>query len=307
MGADLFNFGDLLELPGVIQPGGPSSIPFAVVPAGAALRQAKDQARRYGLDLTDPTTGQSLAGSWSNDDAPSTRAIVWAGGSGPTLRSPTTSWADASAAQLYLDVLPADLAPLECQPYPIRVEVMTPAGWLGAWTGTLRPDPAPASTPAPPVYTDFAELEAIAGDALDQLRGRSEGAGLLRSRAEAREWLDGVILARYRPLGWGSCGGMFSPSLGIVLTGESPDPWLQGRLAANGLKITPKVQRVAALKALSIAFGRQIGSPDLLALASWFDQRAMAEVVTLVAEIDPDAAGYPTVTVNCGRLSFRSC
>ena len=303
MGSTLLDFGDLLDLPGVVIPpgGGPSAVPFTVAPPGATLRQAGGQARRYGLDLADG--GRSLAGVFATSNPPPTRAGVWGGADGAPLATPATSWADVGAAQLYLDVLPADLAGLELQPYPVRVEVMTVAGWLEAWSGTLRPDASPGTAAARPVYCPYGEMLAIAGDSLDQLRGRSEGAGLERSRAEAREWLDGVILARYRPA-WG--GGGFSAELGLVASSDGPDPYLRSLLDAGALRITPKVARIAATKALGIAYGRQRANPEYRRLAAEFHAEADAEALTLVAEICPGGAAYPWFTINCGLFSTRS-
>lgn len=306
MGATLLDFADLLPLPGIVQPGGPSSIPFEVVPEGAVLPQARDQARRYGLDLATPQPRpQSLAGVWDDAAPPPLRARAWAGGAGAVLATPAASWADVAAGQVYLDVVPADLAGLESQPYPLRVEVQTAAGWIVGWSGTLVPGDAPGGgAAAPRVYCAYGDLVGLAGETLDNLRAASEGAGLLRSRVEAREWVDGLILARYRPAGFASCG-QFSPYLGVTTAIDFENPTLRGYLDAGFLMVTPRVRRLAAARALGFALGRQIGNAEYRGLSRYFHAVADNEALQTFG-VDLNGDGYPDFTVNCAVLNGRS-
>ena len=302
MGVHLLDLTDLLDVPDLVV--GPDGVPFAVVGRGALIGQARDQARRYGLDLVDPTTGASLAGLFG--DSTAVRAIAWAGGDGTTLATPAAHWADAPAAQLFLDVLPADLAALECQPYPLRIECLTGPGWLEVWSGTLRVDPAPGLAAPPLVYAAYRDLDDQAGDSLDSLRSEREGAGLLRSRVEASRWLDGVILARYRPVGgWGLGGGGFDPSLGRFASIEAPNPTIRDYLASAYLILTDQVRRIVAAKALGFAFGRQLGSPEYRGYSRRFHAAADNDVRCLVAQIDTNADGYADLTINCGTINMR--
>lgn len=289
---------DGLPLPADAIPGG--EVPFTVLGAGASVAQARGTWRRYGLDLLDPASGLQLVNAFTA--ATPTRALIWPGDDAAALATPATSWAVAEDGQLFLDLAPADLAGLEAQFYPLRVETARGGAWTVAWSGWVDVQPEPAAGLLPRVYCGYRDLTAIGGAALGQLRSLDEGAGFLRARAEAREWLDSVILARHRPAGSGLA---FNGLTGSPVAADAPDPWLEAQLAAGKLRITPTVREVAVAKSLACLFGRQMDA-DYQRRSAACHRAANSLVAGLVARVGADANGYGGITINCGVMSMRS-
>ena len=279
------------------------AVPFTVIGQGAVIVQPRGTIRRYGLDLVDPASGSNRVGEFA--DSTATRAFVWAGDSSGALATLATTWAQAADGQLFLDVLPANLEPLELQPYPLRVETLTGGAFSPAWSGWLVvvDEPGAALGPAPRVYCGYRDLTRLGGKAIDQLRSLDEGAGFLASRLEAREWMDEVILARYRPAGLGAGG--FCLGTGPALGADSPSSWLKGKLDAGGLILTDAAVRLAATKSLAFLWGRQADASYQRRSAA-AHRNADSGAAGLVAQIDTNADGIADLAINCGVFSTRS-
>src|SRR4051812_1289206 len=110
----------------------PAELPASPVDAGQWIPHARGSSRRYTLTLVDPSSGAALAGVL-DADANQVRAYAWAGADGPALATFAAGWLDAAAGTMRFDVLAADLAALDDQPYPVRVDVFHDGEWATAW------------------------------------------------------------------------------------------------------------------------------------------------------------------------------
>jgi hypothetical protein len=292
--------------------------PPSDVGSGGWIAQPRGTSRRYRAGLVDPSTGQPVApGRYDLATTPS--AILWAGGPSAILARPSAAWDTADRVAVVVTVAAADLAGLESQPYPLRVLVSEagddPESVFDGWLEVLD---APATGSAPtPVYGNYSELIRHGGSRLAQFLTADQLAGFLAERGEAREWLDGLILAHYRPkytsyygvgmaytYGTGSLFPLGIGSLGYPVAQQGPDPILRDALAAGGLAITPKVSEAVALYAVSLILGRQ-SSGDFQSSGLAARIRAEALAGSLVAIISTNGQDSANLAVNLSVFDGR--
>lgn len=217
-----------------------------------ALEVARGRDDSFTLTIQGPDeTGRE--GPVTFGDADIIDASVWVGESEAEIYSPGAEWLDAAGGEITLTFDAAGTAGLAPGSYPLEVYV-TPAGgplkvraaslWL-----TVVDSPGIDETSLP-VYCSYQDLRTNGGgDWLDMLR-REGLANCLRERADAREWLDDVILKAFRPL---DPRGNYRAALDSGSTHpDAPDPHPVALLAAGGLRQTRIVKRLAALKALEL-------------------------------------------------------
>ena len=280
-----------------------STMPVTLLGPGDTFSQAQGTIRRYGITLQYPDTQAPLVGIF--DQSVALRAFIWEGGTGPTLATPSVSWNVATSGTLFLDVEPDDLAGLQCQPYPIRIEVDRGGQWQEGWDGWADVLYEPSTTASPYAPGSYQDMLDKGGTAIKQLLTIDSRAGFLSERAEAWLYLRQVLLARYRPVGLNRGTVSYIGSLpGYWVSSDYPNPVIAGYLDSGKLLITDQIREILARKALGILFDRQQD-------AGWKSQarrehlRADWLIQSLAAGIDLVGNGYPTIVINCGVLNTR--
>jgi hypothetical protein len=301
-GVGLTGFSGFLDLASYGSPA-TNEVPVTTLGQGDTISQARGTTRRYRVPLVDPADATPLQGVF--DDATAIRLFVWAGGSGPTLATPSVFWEDAPGGIASFDVTPDDLASLELQPYPIRIEVDRGGFWQEAWDGWLDVVAEPATAPAPYVPGTYQEMVDKGGLAVRQLLTADEGAGFLRPRLEAWQYLRQVILARYRPYGGNRGSAAYSGFLpGYWGSIDAPNPIIAGYLDSGKLLVTDQVREILARKALAILFDRQLDD-QWSKRARREHARADLLIQSLAAGIDLTGNGFSDITINCGIFNTR--
>jgi hypothetical protein len=210
-------------------------------------------------------------------------AQVWAGDSTPTAWTPTATWIDAAEATLEIAWPGAATSAIEPGRYLLRVGLTS--GGVTSWypAGEVELLAAPGTTPARPVYSSATDL-ADAVPWLEQLQLGVDQAGFAERRAEAREWLDELIVSSW----WGD-----------------PD-WIRARLDAGGLVVRPWVKRACSIWAASRVLLLQPGGKDGVSYRSIGEDLAASASLELrmhPAEVSDGSGG--TIRLVAGRLVIR--
>lgn len=301
-----------LEAPGA---GAGAGTPSDLAP-GQWIEQPLGSNRLYRAALVDPTSGQPIAaGTYSPGDAVS--AVVWDGADGPILASPAATWDTSDCLAIDFLVAATDLAPLEAQPYPIRLLVGSGSTLASVWDGWIDVLMRPGSGAAVPVYGSYQDILRYCGSRVAQFLTADQRAGFLTERGEAREWLDAAILAHYRPkftsyygvgmaytYGTGSLFPLGIGSLGYRTPPIGPDPDLKAALDSGGLDVTPRVREIVARYAGSLILGRQTSAEwQNAALAE--RMRADSLAGSLVAQVSTQGPNSKDFAINLSVFDGR--
>lgn len=268
--------------------------------------------------LTLSANGIESATGFTGADTPA--VSVWPGGSrSPLSPSPlAVEWINPSRSTVKLSALSARTAGLIPGMYAVELTVLTAGGRkIAAGVLQLVIEQTAGTEAAPPVYgpDDDGDL-AMHFPAIRRLARETDQTGFRAQRAEARAYLDNLIVQRYRPLangrdafgaGPGTFGGFGGFGAGGAGWGwdysrdTAPSKQMATWLAANGLKVTLTVRRLVAYYALWLILGGQVeskGDTGYSAQASKFLALFDAEIRNYRAEIDTNGDGNPDVFVD---------
>lgn len=245
-----------------------------------------------GLAVAGLTGSEPLAGS------------VWTGEDEAASFAPACTWYDAANAVAKVAVAGSQTSALSAGLYALLVRITTGSGTSDAIRGTLRLRPSPGTATPRPVYSTFQRMLNRAAW-LGRLQQTDAGlTGFAEQRADAREWLDDLILRHFRS---GNLGASAYPctaqwGAGFQRTGQT-NPYLKGLLAANKLIVTPKVEEAVTLYAIGLAARAQVGQDpksEYPALARQFLAWARSKALCLTAEIDSNGDGVGEMTIELG-------
>lgn len=232
---------------------------------------------------------------------------MWKGDDQAAVASPAVAWTACPAYAITF--APADTSGLaDVGTYRVRVTVARGADTVEVLRDTIEVLPVPGSGGAYQVYCSFEDMSRECpwvGQFLDR---DADQTGFLEQRAEAREWLDGLILAAYPGArvaylqdGWPSNYGQFS----LIA-----NPWLKAQLDAGAVVQSGArgrhLARVAACYALALVFRAQAGPSDQLGkFAGYFMRRAHAEAANLTVELDINADGVSDLAIPLSLTNTR--
>jgi hypothetical protein len=215
-----------------------------------------------------------------------------------SLFSPTIAWYTAEGTQtgyeqgdVLMYISPAQSATLEAGGTYSGEVWHTQAGkCVGRFTLTVQPS-AGLATQAIATYCTYQDMLLHAAWVKMCQRPDTDQEGFYSQRLEARNWMDGLILASYRGGGvipFGDPG--FSAdqwSGGWGEGGSFTSRWLRDWLAQDRLLLRPEVIRACAFKAISVVGLSQVGGGNsFAAMGTVFASRADAEALMLTAELD---------------------
>lgn len=227
-------------------------------------------------------------------------AELWAGDDRATTFAPAVAWVDAEACTFRVSIVGAQSAQLEPSAgYQVYVYATAAGERIPLARAALTVQGSPGSADGPKVYCTTEDLEAACGWLPTLTNLAADQAGFARQRGEAREWLDALILAAYRPIGQSShlYGGL---GYGGAL---QADPTMIAALAADGLVLTgPRGRKaVAACAAYAVHLVlRGSGDKDLRADGAAFKRSARAKVANLIVDVDTNADGVVDVSLALG-------
>ncbi|WP_165063444.1 hypothetical protein [Paludisphaera rhizosphaerae] len=274
--------------------------------------------RHKGVDGSSITIGlrrRSAYGGYESDadtytsDDPLT-CVLWPGGDLPVAATLPTSWVDPDEGNVQVD-FPANawngLAPGIYQA-AVRLATTPPVD-LAYFEVQLEAGPAggvarPTYITAQEIDEEYPGLESMLG------KGNIDLAGWTNYRADAREWLDLVILSHYRP-----CS---SSPYQFTIPWASPQPetneFLADTLADDGLlQWTPNGRRLrkaqvcwVLAKIFRRAANMSAQAATLLDLSDYYERKANDTLITSIAEIDLVGDGRVSLTVSFRTTVTRS-
>ncbi|HMB08847.1 MAG TPA: hypothetical protein VKP69_34610 [Isosphaeraceae bacterium] len=262
------------------------------------LSLIKGTSRDFPLQANNPD-GTPAGGVFLGSDAIASR--VWRGDAQPTLVAPATAWLSAPLGTFQVAFGDADTQALECGQYRIQTTAARAgrtAVLLDAW---LRLSAAPGAAASRPTYGPSSDLVKYA-KWIANLQDPDDLEGFADQRADAREWLDHIILLNDRGSSLGGFGahsraasawGGAGPRRALV-----PSPWLRAALAADQLIVRPQVLRIVAFRAIAEVCLGQLGKGgDYASYGAMFRQAADSECCGLRAEIDTNNDGRPELAI----------
>lgn len=235
-------------------------------------------------------------------------ASVWAGGNETSILAPICTWFSAPNAQFQIAFQNADSLGMSIGQYylqafatragpPPRTTALLPRGT------SLEVLAAPGLTFTPrPTYIVLQDVVKIA-PWISDLQVPDYNTGFDDQLADAREWLDEMVLRNYRG-GNVSLLGYHGFALDAWYTGGGrrtslTNRWLFAEIQSNHLIVTPRVKQVCAYYALSRICETMITkSGSYIALSSRFRFEAESLLVSTTVEIDVNADGFGEVPVN---------
>ncbi len=235
-------------------------------------------------------------------------ANVWAGNNETPLLTPAVTWISATNAQVQVSFQNADSASLAIGQYylqayatragsPTRTTALLPA----ATVLSILAAPGTSFTPRP-TYINITDIRKIA-PWIDDLQVPDNNSGFDDQCADARDWLDEIVLRNYRG-GNVSLLGYHGFALDAWYTGGGrrtslTNRWLFQALAANQLLATPRVKTVCAYYALSrICESMITKAGQYTSLAARFRFEAEALLASTTVEIDVNGDGFGEVPIN---------
>jgi hypothetical protein len=249
--------------------------------------------------------GSTAQGSFLSTDV--LTAKVWAGSNEVPLLTPTASWISATNATFQVTLQNTDSSSLAYGIYylqayatragtPARTTALLPRGSsleiiAAATTGTPRP-----------TYISIVDLRKIA-PWIDDLQMPDSHEGFDDPCADARDWVDELVLRNYRG-GNVSLLGYHGMALDAWFSGGGrrtslSNRWLIGCLAANQLLVTPRVKNVCAYYALSRICESMITKGGMYAmLAARYRFEAESLVASTTFEIDCNGDGFGEIPVS---------
>jgi hypothetical protein len=239
------------------------------------------------------------------------RATVWPGGNLQAAFSPTAAWVSGPLGTVSLLCSAAQTAGLEVGRYSGTLDILDATyGWLEAFKWSLQVQAAPGSTTARPSYCNYGNLLKYGRKWLPTLLAEGTDGSFAEECADARDWLDNLIIARYPTSQVALLG---DPGYGSLLwgsnTGALPSVWLRQLLAGGGLVIRPWVIQATAKKAVSIiakgmaAFGDS--AADYRYLGNRYETESSADANANRAEIAANLDGVPSFAIMLGSTSMR--
>jgi hypothetical protein len=200
-------------------------------------------------DLTLDPRDPALEGPWEDEETFTVN--IWPG-DGRELSGALTdvvAW-KVVGSSLRLTLTTDDLDTLDLEPGTYRLQVLIDPDFL-AWDGELELAPGPGQGEPRPIYATAQDLL----DELPWLEGvedlTTRQSGFREELAQARDWLDGVIVARCP---WPDTSGVVTS------------------LAADGLDLTgpdgKRLKRACALRAAFLVLRHQIGTHGELAFSA---------------------------------------
>lgn len=248
--------------------------------------------------LQGTTDGSTAITSFLNSDTLASR--LWAGGRTATLATPAVAWDDATSAKFLLQLAAADTTSLDSGTYRLQVVLTRSSRSLVIFDGSLQLTESPGAVAAPAVYTTYAQMIKYA-PWLETLQDARDSEGFVTQRGLARDWLDNLVLAKYR----GGSGSLTYPlvnTFGGITTGAK-NKWLKDQLAANYLMVTPDVIEAVSKYAIAIVLKTQLpaqGDDTWRRVAGDFMAEARSKISTIVAELDTNNDGYADIVVHLG-------
>jgi hypothetical protein len=272
---------------------------------GISLELVQGTARDFPFQVQNPD-GTVPTGIFLSTDTLS--ATVWQGQNETPVLTPAASWISASSAQYQVTLQNADSASLAYGVYylqafatragtPARTTALLPSGT------SLTILAAPGTTfTARPTYIAVGDIRKIA-PWIDDLTTPDNDTGFDNQLADARDWLDEIILRNYRG-GNVSLLGYHGFALDAWYTGGGrrtslTNRWLFTALQTNQLLVTPRVKQICAYFALSkICESMITKSGQYVALASRFRFEAASLLASTTVEIDVNGDGFGEVPIN---------
>jgi len=235
---------------------------------------------------------------------------VWAGANETPVATPACTWynSNAPAGQILISCQNTDAGALPFAVYfiqayatragsPTRTAALLPRG------STLEILAATGTTfTARPTYITITDLRTIA-PWIDEIQVPDSHTGFDDQCADARDWLDELILRNYRG-GNVSLLGYHGFALDAWYTGGGrrtslTNRWLKQVLVANQLLVTARVKQVCAYYALSrICESMITKGAQYIALAARFRFEAESLLASSTVEIDVNGDGYGEVPIN---------
>lgn len=272
-----------------------------------SLELMQGSACDFPLQATNPD-GTPAANIFLNTDT--LTAAVWAGSNETPPLQPAVAWGSAGAAsgQFVISFQDADSARLAIGRYYLQAWA-TRAG-TPPRTATLLPRgtaieilAAPGTSfAARPTYISILDVRKIA-PWIEDLQVPESNTGFDDQLADARDWLDELILRNYRG-GNVSLLGFHGFALDAWYTGGGrrtslTNRWLKDALAASQLLVTPRVKMICAYYALSRICESFITKSGMyISLASRFRFEAESLLSSTTVEIDVNGDGYGEVPIN---------
>ncbi len=232
---------------------------------------------------------------------------VWLGESTATLFSPAVAWLTPAAGLVTLSIAKAQTASLASGKYGVDAFLTDSSGRFTAiYQAMLTLEASPGATALRPTYCSINDMRIHAAWIDDLQDEQNDLTGFAGECAQARDWLDGLILQGIRGTNLTTLSNgmttMYSRwgSRGSLITNQ----YIWGLLQNNALVLTQptgrKAIRACAFYALSLVCRAQIaqgGARDYQRLGSYYARSAIAEASTLTAEIDSNGDGLPDFAV----------
>ncbi len=272
---------------------------------GLTLDIAQGTSRDFPFQVANPD-GTIPTGVFLSSDT--LTASVWSGSNETPLLTPATSWISATSAQFQITLQNTDSSSLAIGQYyvqayatragsPSRTTSLLPKG-----TALIVLAAAGTSFTPRPTYISIQDIRNIA-PWIDDLQVPDNNAGFDNQLADARDWLDELIVRNYRG-GNVSLLGYHGFALDAWYTGGGrrtslTNRWLYQALQANQLLVRPRIKQVCAYYALSrICESMITKSGQYTALAGRYRFEAESLLASTTAEIDVNGDGYGEVPIN---------
>lgn len=245
---------------------------------------------------------ESDASTFTFDDP--IACFYWAGGDLPIIGELPCQWIDAGEGTIDVDFPPNAWNGLEPGLYQAVVRLGTdPAVDLAYFEIELRAGPARGV--ARPGYISAGDLEEEYPGLEKQLGNVDvDQSGFANLRADARNWLDLLILSHYRPTAF---VGPYQFEIPWLPAQPETNEWLADLLADGCLlQWTPNGRRLRKAQVYYVlgkvfrraACTRPAQAGDLLDLADHYERKANDTLCTSVAEIDSDGDEIANFTIS---------
>lgn len=227
---------------------------------------------------------------------------VWAGGSLAPLFTLAPTWATPAGGVINVPVPGASTASLDPGTYRLIVTVVLNGAACDAYEAALQITYAPGGTATRPTYITAEDLRGAA-KWIDQLQDLDDGQeGFQDACADARDWMDQMILRNYRG-GAITLLGMHGVALDAWYTGG---PWrssldniyIKQQLALNTLMLTTPIKKSMVYYALScicesmVSLGAEWGKRQ-----AYYQQKAFQTLAGTVAQLDINGDGLPEIPI----------
>jgi hypothetical protein len=227
----------------------------------------------------------------------------------------TASWTggDPPSGVCQLSVAGASTAALTPDFYLWRLNLTTGGRKYEAADGWLRLGAAPGTDTAPITYCTLQDLIDYGGEWVTDLMVETSMASFLKERAQARRWMDRLIISKSRPYAYTLADYLVAGYSSANYAAELPDMYIVGLLqAGTTMLLTPDLIECVAYKALQLicekAFTWGTNDNDTYHLrASYFRTKCSAMISSMVVTFDTinTPPTTPAIAVALGRHSIR--